>query len=745
MKKILLFATMTLCIVCFVLAGCFNGGDDPLGDGTIPEIKYTEISTAEEMINLSGKVDNYKLVADIDVSAISWTPIEAFSGTLDGNNHKIIGLNMSGYKTDAGLFSVLKGSVENLTLSNVNINTTGESSSIGAICGTNEGTIKNVSVDGAFNCPYSIYLGGVAGVNKGIINNCVNNATITAYDCVGGIVGLCSNNSKSVKLESCQNNGPIEGNACVAGIVGAITTDSRSGQWTLLIANHTNNASIIGKSVKVGGICGNAVGNRFSTGAYEHNVSFSSCTNTKPIIGTDYTAGILGYGEYVTELSTCANTANITGKNYVGGYAGKSSGTLIKLASNSNSITGNAYIGGIAGYCGDLLDCTNTGEITSKKLIVENNYNCAYVGGVAGFANDMQNCESSANITVAHGGQYVGGVAGYAGSSIDCVNSGEITATLSENVGGILGACYYDSQNMKIEDCQNNKSVTGYSCVGGIVGNIYTKSNSGRWNLIVVNNTNNGSIIGATAKVGGICGNAVGNRFSTGEYEHYITFSSCTNTKPIIGTDYTAGILGYGEYVTEISACTNTADITGENYVGSYVGKSSNTLIKLAVNTNKIIGNAYVGGIAGYCGVLNNCTNSGQIIANKLIVENQINCAYVGGIAGYTNGIENCINYGNIIGDSGAAGICSYVSGGTITNCINNGDISGKGSVGGISGWYGTITNSYTLVAYDTDDALCTVDQLNSVEFYTETLGWSEDIWDLSDLDFENGKYPVLK
>ena len=57
-----------------------------------------------------------------------------------------------------------------------------------------------------------------------------------------------------------------------------------------------------------------------------------------------------------------------------------------------------------------------------------------------------------------------------------------------------------------------------------------------------------------------------------------------------------------------------------------------------------------------------------------------------------------------------------------------------------------TITNSYSLVSGDRyNGEACTVEQLNSKEFYTETLGWSEDVWDFSELDFENGKTPVLK
>lgn len=35
--------------------------------------------------------------------------------------------------------------------------------------------------------------------------------------------------------------------------------------------------------------------------------------------------------------------------------------------------------------------------------------------------------------------------------------------------------------------------------------------------------------------------------------------------------------------------------------------------------------------------------------------------------------------------------------------------------------------------------------QLNSMDFYTKTLNWSEEVWDLTDLDVENGKYPKLK
>lgn len=46
----------------------------------------------------------------------------------------------------------------------------------------------------------------------------------------------------------------------------------------------------------------------------------------------------------------------------------------------------------------------------------------------------------------------------------------------------------------------------------------------------------------------------------------------------------------------------------------------------------------------------------------------------------------------------------------------------------------------YGKVRYNNRDLIRTVDQLNSKEFYTETLGWSEDVWDFSNLDVETGK-----
>ena len=58
--------------------------------------------------------------------------------------------------------------------------------------------------------------------------------------------------------------------------------------------------------------------------------------------------------------------------------------------------------------------------------------------------------------------------------------------------------------------------------------------------------------------------------------------------------------------------------------------------------------------------------------------------------------------------------------------------------------------NCYTNHLYNHDSQhngveKCTAEQLSTKTFYTETLGWSENIWDFSELDAENEKYPKLK
>ena len=72
---------------------------------TVPS-GYTAIRTPADLAAINGS-GNYILMEDIDVSGTEWTPIASFSGVLDGNGHKITGLNNT-------LFNNFNGTARNL-------------------------------------------------------------------------------------------------------------------------------------------------------------------------------------------------------------------------------------------------------------------------------------------------------------------------------------------------------------------------------------------------------------------------------------------------------------------------------------------------------------------------------------------------------------------------------------------------------------------------------------------------------
>ena len=165
----------------------------------------------------------YKLTQDIMLPSGDWTAIGGsatnlreegrFRGTLDGGGHTISGLSGS----CRGLFNAIYGDgvVRNLTINNCNINNS-SSDFVGAIAGINAGHIENCHVTG--NITGGENVGGIVGYNtssggNGTIVACSNSASITGSQYVGGIVG----DNRQVIL-SCTNSGTITG----AG--GAITS-----------------------------------------------------------------------------------------------------------------------------------------------------------------------------------------------------------------------------------------------------------------------------------------------------------------------------------------------------------------------------------------------------------------------------------------------------------------------------------------------------------------------------------------
>ncbi|MBE7015387.1 MAG: hypothetical protein E7417_00995 [Ruminococcaceae bacterium] len=192
------------------------------GDGSKenPYIVYTE-GQLDQMRHRPSKA--YKLENDIKVTG-KWDAIDGFSGTLDGDGHKISGIVISGEGENKGLFSSIEsGIVKNLTVSadisgkrNIGIiaghikNSTIENCVVegfvsaktnctGGICGVNEGTIKNC-VAVLYSTASSSFAGGICGQNFGEIYGCLVATEIVAADMyAGGISGT----NQGGKIKNC--------------------------------------------------------------------------------------------------------------------------------------------------------------------------------------------------------------------------------------------------------------------------------------------------------------------------------------------------------------------------------------------------------------------------------------------------------------------------------------------------------------------------------------------------------------
>ncbi len=634
-----------------------------------------KIATVEDLMNIANSSESYVLANDIDLSSVDkWTPIENFSGTLSGAGYKIINLKVDSTNDEnIGLFGILKGTVEDLKIENASIGAKGNAGNAGIVAGTNQGTIKDVSVSGSVSTPYYNNVGGIVGFNDtGIILTCTNEAEVNGANCVGGVAGL-ANLTKTEQFVANTNKGAISGSESVGGIVGMLTNPTKKTSYTLELADFTNEGQVTGKD-KVGGVFGSVYGMSYNS-SYQAQFILSVLTNSADVSGSgDYVGGLIGHATRLVSLAVGNNTASVSGGNYVGGFVGYAPNTTIMagMATNSSTITGKGYVGGFAGYAGLVENAINEGNVISSAMIVEENVAMAYVGGIAGYCTGIKGCENNSDITVTHGGKYVGGIAGYVTvSSQDMVEDNKNTGAIiaSDNVGGIAGILTNPTKKNN-----NSYSVSSFENLGTVTGK---------------------------NKVGGIFGEVYGMYYSS-SYSAKFEISLMTNSADVTATgDYVGGLIGYAERVAVISVSTNAADITTNGkYVGGFVGYAPHTHIQAtgATNESTITGGAYIGGFAGYVNLIENATNNGTVISSSTTTEDGVAKAYVGGIAGYCIGVKSCVNNSDINVTTGGAyvgGIAGYVKI-TATEMVkenqNSGNISGSDNVGGIAGYVGMET-----------------------------------------------------
>lgn len=228
---------------------------------------YT-VTTAEGLKNIAKLVNeewksdiNITLTADINLSGIDWTPIgidynHQYTGTFDGGGHTITGLAVTGSDQYAGLFGHIGsgGTVKNVTLKDVKIESNHSSGNVGGVAGWSYGNIEYCSVSGSVSSNSTA--GGVVGYQSdGAITGCNSSATVKGMVRAGGVAGATISGAS---LTGCYATGSVsvENNTTSAAYAGGVV-GSNGASSTLTACYATGSVTGSGSgTIYTGGVTG---------------------------------------------------------------------------------------------------------------------------------------------------------------------------------------------------------------------------------------------------------------------------------------------------------------------------------------------------------------------------------------------------------------------------------------------------------------------------------------------------------
>lgn len=286
------------------------------GGGTGTKADPYIISTAGDLDQIRNTPSaHYALGNNIDMSNFygSFTPIEEFSGSLDGRGYNIDNLTIDASEMYSGLFSDIYNT--NDTICDITFNN----------------PIVNLDAS-CYNAGVLVGYVSSAGAGFNISNVHVNNAIFSADDSfsgsIGGIVGMITSYST---ISGCSVND--------------ITIDAPSGS-------------------DIGGIAG-----EMRTSAAISASRASGTINASSAIG-----GIVGTGGTGYTVTNCYADFQITGTNTIGGIVGSSARSLVSncyatgsITANSSNYSGAFCVGGIAGKL-----TSNWSNPESTTSVIEN-------------------------------------------------------------------------------------------------------------------------------------------------------------------------------------------------------------------------------------------------------------------------------------------------------------------------------------------------------------------------------------
>lgn len=408
-------------------------------DTTLGE--YIVISNVDQLMSIKDDpTAKYLLACDINCKGETLTPIDEFSGEIEGNGYKIHNFTINETTDTAGFIRTNKGTVQNLSFSDFTfevLNNNAANKYYGMVAAINEGSIINchlldseikidttVSVKSGSDNTFSAYIGAIVGYNHSEITNCTNKSSINIFLLCDA---LARDNGASSKLFFISN---------IGGITGA----------------NDKNASLT-KCYNTGNIC-----------------NLSKCSGMKNIgvkIGEQYSriGGVIGNNDGSVE--NCYNSGDISVEmnrintyTYadvrIGGVVANNVGEIVNSHSkgdiNCKGDNNAVLLGGFTAYNqGKIYNCYTTTNIVCESVVTS-------VGGfvaenklVSGYSATINKCFAISNITLAS----------------TPTNSGYIVATNT----GTVKDCYYSENstiNLKtvVDEVETLEAITPTNTLG---------------------------------------------------------------------------------------------------------------------------------------------------------------------------------------------------------------------------------------------------------------------------------------
>lgn len=391
--------------IVYADANGFSGGDGK--EATPYQISTADDFCALQDINtqptLNGYFNNYfVLTADIDLSGRTINPIGTqlypFKGHVDGAGFSVTNISLTSSQDYTGLF--------------------------GAI--SSDASLKNITVRGEISGKSNV--GGLVGLNQGVVLNCTNLASVSCADdsSLINVGGICGYNENTVS--DCYNNGTVQGYGVnTGGIVGVNALGS--------VTNCFNIGTVSSDYYGAGGIAGN---NEATISRCYNNASISAYSTAGGIVGSNTSSGIIE-NTYNTGAVSVIN-------NMAGGICGANEGAIYN-SYNCRDITGASQTGAICGFI-------------SNSAIVNSCFSSSdkYGGKLTFRGNDYPNSSILRDVDLANG---------------DSLTNEEKAAALSNGRGAGIWTkrdydetyCYYpelcvfyDSANSVISDFSKNST-----------------------------------------------------------------------------------------------------------------------------------------------------------------------------------------------------------------------------------------------------------------------------------------------